>query len=126
MNKYLVVILIALGLTSCNEKNEQYYLSNPKELQQALAACPNKAPQGLTCEQMEALGRRMNVLVTQLQSGPQAFGNKILMLQQTIANQQLELKKNGSNQELKASLAKNEHDLADSMVVVRWLESPES
>ncbi|MCL9685822.1 lipoprotein [Legionella maioricensis] len=125
MNKYLVVILIALGLTSCNVKNEQYYLSKPKELQKALKACPNQAPQGLSCQQLEQIGDRMNRLAYQLQSNPQAFGNKILALQQTIASQQLELKKNSTNKELQASLAQNQHDLVDFLAVVKWLESPE-
>lgn len=120
-----MVILIALGLTSCNVKNEQYYLSKPKELQKALKACPNQAPQGLSCQQLEQIGDRMNRLAYQLQSNPQAFGNKILALQQTIASQQLELKKNSTNKELQASLAQNQHDLVDFLAVVKWLESPE-
>jgi hypothetical protein len=111
MNKYLVVILIALGLTSCNEKNEQYYLSNPKELQNAIKDCPNQPPQGLSCQQVEQLGNRMNSLAHQLQANPQDFGNKILALQQTITSQQVELKKNSANQELNVSLEKNQHDL---------------
>ncbi|BCA95232.1 hypothetical protein TUM19329_15930 [Legionella antarctica] len=126
MNKYLVVILIALGLTSCNVKNEQYYLSNPKELQKALKACPNQTPQGLSCQQLEQIGGRMNRLAYQLQSNPQAFGNKILVLQQAISNQQLALKKNSSSKELQASLALNQRNLVDYMAVVKWLESPES
>jgi hypothetical protein len=56
----------------------------------------------------------------------QAFGNKILSLQQTIAQQKSELEKNNSNQELKTSLDKNEHDLVEFLAVVKWLESPES
>ncbi len=106
-------------------KNEQYYLSKPKELQKALKACPNQAPQGLSCQQLEQIGDRMNRLAYQLQSNPQAFGNKILALQQTIAAQQLELKKNRTK-ELQASLAQNQHDLVDFLAVVKWLESPES
>lgn len=125
MNKYLVVILIAFGLTSCNVKNEHYYLSNPKELQKAMKNCPNQHPQELSCEQIEQIAKRMNGLAYQLQSNPQDFGNKILILQQTVASQQLELKKSDSSQELKDSLKQNEHDLADLLAVVKWLESPE-
>lgn len=126
MNKYLMVILIAIGLTSCGKKNEHYYQLHPKELQNALKACPNQAPQGLTCQQLDQLGKHMNSLAYELQSNPQAFGSRILTLQQTIANQHLELKRNNDNQELKISLVQNQHDLADCMAVVKWLESPES
>lgn len=125
MNKYLVVILIAFGLTSCNEKNEQYYLSHPKELQKAMKDCPNQPHQGLSCQQLEQLGNRLGSLAQELQTNPQAFGNKILVLQQTIRSQQVELKQNGVNQELNVSLEKNQHDLADLLAVVKWLESPE-
>ena len=121
-----MVILIALGLTSCNEKNEHYYLSHPLELQSALKACPNQQPQGLSCEQIEQIGKRINSLAYQLQTSPQGFGTKIVALQQTIANQKLELKNNPANQELETSLQQNQHDLADFMAVVKWLESPEN
>lgn len=121
-----MIILIALGLTSCNTKNEHYYQSHPKELQKALKECPDQVPQGLTCQQIEQVGKRMNSLAYELQASPQAFGNKILNLQQTIANQHTELKKNSNNQELKISLAQNQRDLADYLAVVKWLESPES
>jgi hypothetical protein len=125
MNKYLVVILIALGLVSCNAKNEHYYLTHPKELQSALKTCPNQQPKGLNCEQIEQLGGRINNLAYQLQSNPQGFGTKILALQQTIANQTKELKNSNANQDLKTTLKQNQRDLADCMAVVKWLESPE-
>lgn len=126
MNKYLVVILVGLGLTSCTVKDKHYYQSNPKELQKALKACPSQKPSGLTCEQLKEIGNRMNSLAYQLQSSPQSFGNKILTLQQTISNQLIELKKDSANSELKASIGKNKNELADLMAVVKWLESPES
>ena len=126
MNMYLVVILLAFGLTSCTVKDEQYYLNNPKELQHALKSCPNQQPQGLSCEKMQQIGDRLNSLGYQLQRNPPGFGNTILALQQTIAKKQLELKTNPANQELQSSLDKDNHELAELLAVVRWLESPES
>lgn len=126
MNKYLVV-LIVLGLASCTAaKDEQYYRSHPKQLQEALKACPNQQPQGLTCPQIEELGGRLNNLAYQLQSNPQGFGHKILSLQETLAKQKSELKKNKTNTELKASVEQNKNKLADYLAIVKWLESPES
>lgn len=126
MNKYIVVLLVTLGLTSCTLKDEHYYRSNPKELQKAIKACPDKQPQGLTCQQVNELGNRMNSLAYQLQYNPQGFGGKILTLQQTISNQEMELKKNGTNPALKATIEQNKQELAEFMAVVKWLESPES
>lgn len=126
MNKYMLVILMTLGLTSCTVKDKHYYQNNPKELQKALKACPSQQPQGMTCEQIEEIGKRMNTLAYQLQYNPQNFGGKILSLQQSISEQQAELKKNSNNPQLKATISKNKQDLADYLAVVKWLESPES
>jgi len=126
MNKYLVVILLTLGLTACQTKNEQYYLTHLQELQKAVKSCPSQQPQGMTCEQLQQIAKRMNELAFQLQLGPQGFGTNILNLQRTIVKQQLELKQNNNNTELKDSIAKNQHELAFLLAVVKWLESPES
>lgn len=126
MNKYLVLGLMILGLTSCNQKDEQYYRNNMKELQKAIKACPNQQPEGLTCAQLGELNGRLTGLAYQLQYSPQGFGNKILAIQQTIADQRIKLKTDSSNEELKKALKQNELDLADYLAVVKWLESPES
>ena len=127
MNKYLVMILVAaVGLVSCSVKDEAYYLSHPKELQQALKSCPTQQPQGASCDQLQQLGERLNQLAYQLQSSPQGFGSKILSLQETIAKQELELKDKKATPKIRASLVKNKNDLVDYLAVVKWLESPES
>lgn len=126
MNKYLVMVFLAIELTSCTTKDEQYYRSHPKELQQALKSCPAKKPAGTNCDALGQLGERLNTLAYQLQSGPQRFGGKILSLQVTIAQQEKKLKENSNASDVKAALAKNKEDLADYLAVVKWLESPES
>lgn len=126
MNKYLVVILMTMGLMSCTSKNEQYYRSNPKALQNAVNACPNHQPPGLSCQQLEQLRDRLTHLAYQLQMNPQDFGRKILELQQTIAKQKEQVTQNSHDNELHASLEQNQHHLADYLAVVKWLESPES
>jgi hypothetical protein len=126
MNKYLVLLLVSLGLVSCAAKDEQYYRSHPKELQQALKSCPAEKPPMMTCDALQTLGERLNSLAYQLQSSPQGFGNKILSLQQTIAKQEVELKEHKTVPNMNASLIKNKNDLADYLAVVKWLESPES
>lgn len=127
MNKYLVIILIGLGLSSCTTKNEQYYQLHPKELQKAIAMCTNHLlpKTSLTCDQLERINNTMNGLAFQLQINPQGFGNKIIKLQQNIATQQIEIN-NHSTGQLKDSLEKNKLDLAYYLAVVKWLESPES
>ena len=124
MNKYLVMVLVSLGLASCTVKDERYYLTHPKQLEQALKACPTQPDQGLDCDKLKQLGSRMEQLANQLQYSPQGFGHKILALQETIAKQEMELKKTPNTPELKKSLEQNKHDLGDYLAVVKWLESP--
>ena len=80
----------------------------------------------MTCLQIDGIATRMNDLAHQLQYNPQGFGAKILTLQQIIPNQQMELKRNATNLKLKANIEQNKHDLVDHLLVVKWLESPES
>ncbi|MCW8469160.1 hypothetical protein OQJ19_00610 [Fluoribacter gormanii] len=126
MNKCFVALLVILGLTSCSAKNEHYYKSHPNELQQAIKACPERQPQGMSCEQLEALANRMNKLAYQLQLSPQGFGKKIMALQETIVREQAQLKNEKNNANLQANLTQNKRDLADHLAVVRWFESPVS
>ncbi len=121
-----MALLITLGLASCSAKNEYYYQTHPDELQQALKACPERQPQGLTCEQLETLATRMNELAYKLQMSPQGFGQKIIALQEAIAKEQSQLETEQNNENLEASLMKKKQDLADHLAVVRWFESPKS
>ncbi|MFI4963564.1 MAG: hypothetical protein ACHP6H_06895 [Legionellales bacterium] len=126
MKMYLVVLSMLMGLSFYAFADEQYYLSNPKELQQAVKACPAQTPKDLSCQQAEELAVHMNKLAYQLQGDPQGFGGIILKLQETLANQQVELKTAGSNDALKATIEKNKQVLAEHLAIVKWLESPES
>lgn len=121
-----MLVLVSLGLVSCTAKDEQYYRSHPKELQQALKSCPAEKPPLMTCDALHKLGERLNALAYQLQSSPQGFGAKILSLQQTIAQQEIELKENKRAPDSNTSLINNKNQLADYLAVVKWLESPES
>lgn len=126
MNKNLMLILVILGLTSCDTKDEAYYRTHPKELQKAISACPRQKPGALTCQQIAELGNRMNKLGYQLQSNPPGFGGKILALQETIATQEIEVKKDAANSELAKNLEQNKKELIELLAVVKWLESPAS
>lgn len=124
--KYLFVAGVTLLLIGCSPRNENYYQTHPQALQDAIQNCPAKQPTSLSCEQLTRLAVSMNDLVDQLRPNPQAFGRKILVLQQTIASQETELKTKTDQPELKAALEKNQLLLQQYLAVVRWIESPES
>lgn len=126
MMKYLIIIFTFFGLTSCQAKDALYYRTHPVELQVALRDCPGKHPRDMTCDQLTDIGKRINSLAFELQGSPQAFGNKILMLQQQISAMQGQLKKGETNHELQAKLEVANQELVDRMSIVKWLESPES
>lgn len=125
MNKCLVLIIIILGLTSCTVKDEQYYRSHPKELTAAIETCVDKKSNRLTCHQLEEIALQMSQLAYQLQSSPQGFGNKIITLQEKIANEKMKLEKNGPDLQTEKDLEQNQHQLVELLSVVKWLESPE-
>lgn len=126
MIKYLLLLITVFGLSSCTEKDAQYYRYHPKELEQVMKNCPDKAPKQVSCQQLEEIAIHLNSLGRQLQYNPQEFGGAIIKLQETIAQQKAELLKESQNKELQEDLNKNQSDLAQRMAVVRWLESPES
>ncbi len=120
--KYLLMAFTLL-LVACSKPNEHYYQTHPQALQAALRECPAKQPSSLSCEQLRAIALTTNEMSIQLQSNPQAFGKKILALQESIAKQTIETK---TNPELNSSLEKNRQLLAQYLAIVKWLESPVS
>ncbi len=80
----------------------------------------------MSCDQLTKMMSTLGSLAYQLQASPQGFGQKIIAFQQTIAQQEQELKKGNHSAEIIASLKHNREELDNYMTVVRWLESPES
>lgn len=126
MNKWFVVILVLLGLTSCTKKDKYYYELHPYKLQQAISYCRDKQSHSVTCNQLRALANQMNHLAYQLQANPQQFGAKILALQEHLVRQQEQLKKGSNDEGLQAEIKQNKRDLKTHLAVVKWLESPAS
>lgn len=126
MGKYILLICAFISLTACAAEDEAYYRNNPQLLQEAVKNCPNKKSAKMSCEQLNALAANVNEMAYQLQINPQAFGRKILELQEVIAKQQADLKSNPNQPELVNLITKNKQNLADRLAIVKWLESPES
>ncbi|KTD19520.1 hypothetical protein [Legionella israelensis] len=126
MKRHLIISLLALIMTACAVKDKQYYQAHPEELQKALMGCPNQSPRYVSCSQLKSIALTFNELASQLQANPQKFGNKILELQQQIAQKKEQLKNNPENkQEIQDALQKKQQELADRLIMVKLFESPE-
>lgn len=123
--KYLFMAC-ALLLVACSPRNEHYYQMHPQALQAAIKDCGAKQPSRLSCSQLENIAIKTNELAYQLQANPQAFGRKILALQERIAAEEAALGARVDQAELRVTLKENKQLLAQCLAVVQWLESPES
>ncbi|KTD36770.1 secreted endonuclease [Legionella nautarum] len=126
MRKYLFMACMSLLLAACSTQEDgQYYRTHPQALQDAVKDCPAKQPTQMSCKQLADVAIGVNELAYQLQINPQAFGMKILSIQETLAHQQASLKANPNQPELKLTVQHNEEQLAEYLAIVRWLESPQ-
>lgn len=126
MIKYAFLLITILSISACSAHDPQYYREHPRALQQAIQQCPEKPPSQVSCDQLFAIAATMNDLAEKLRSDRQGFGKAILALQETIAQQQSELRLQPKQPELDSSLKENQMHLQEHLAVVKWLESPES
>lgn len=126
MIKAILLMGMSLWVAACSAQDEHYYSMNPQALQQAIKQCPAQPPKKITCDELERIAARINLLAFELRSNPQGYGQDILSLQQVMAKQEEALKQNANQPELKVSFNKNKKLLQERIAIVRWLESPES
>ncbi|MCC5793088.1 MAG: hypothetical protein JJT82_10865 [Legionellaceae bacterium] len=115
------------ALSACQAHQEKWYLQHPQALQEALSACPEQTPRGISCEHLKMLDRFVKELADELQQDPQAFGQKIMQLQMKITQLEATLHRSPAPQELKAvqvQLHNLNQELEHHMLAVRLLESP--
>src|SRR3990167_5882513 len=96
----------ALFLTSCANHDENYYRLHPRKLQEALKQCPQNPSSLVTCEKLKQLAVEISQLAYELQMNPQAFGQKIVVLQHKIATKQAEIPLTKAKEEAIFSLKK--------------------
>lgn len=126
MIKIILLCFMSLGLVACTADDEQYYITHPKALQQAMHSCPGSSKVSISCAQLENIAKRLQRLGYQLRNNPQEYGKRILELQELVARQKASLRENMNQVELKNRLLKNQRLLQEHIAVVKWLESPES
>ncbi len=110
-------------LQACAPHDARYYRLHPAALQKALAACAVKSE--VVCEEFKNIAEELNGLAYDLRQDPQKFGQKIMVLQITIAAQQEALAQNPNQPDLQRELQQNQQQLTNRLAVVKWLESPE-
>ena len=126
MIKYMT--LMAMSLCGFHDvvfsQDATFYSLHPVALQKALEKCPAAHPEGVSCEALDACATRANRLVSELHYSPQAFGQKILSLQEDMAKIESKLKLHPTHESLQSSLSESQFLLRERLAIVKWLESP--
>lgn len=107
------MIILGFFCTVSYADDTLFYKLNPRKLEKAIASCQDV--QSSRCIKLKEIALRINDLAYELRLDPQAFGQKILLLQETIANP-----------ESSTVLVQTKDELQERLAVVKWLESPES
>lgn len=94
--------------------DEWYYRLHPNVLQKELEPCFHSQKNDSHCQDLKRIAERVNALADELRFDPQAYGKKILALQEMVARPLAAAELNDNQRQLEARLA-----------VVKWLESPE-
>ncbi len=122
MHKFNLFVILSLSMCNGFAHDLNFYSVHPKELQNVLNECPTKHPKDISCEALSNVALNINQLAYELRMDPQAFGQKVLTLQEIISQQT-----NLTNQtEILADLDKNKLQLKQRLAVIKWLESPAS
>lgn len=124
MKKSWVFLLVSM-LVACTTQDETYYRNNPQELQEAMKACPEKQPSHMSCQQLQELALDVNQLAMELQRNPQQFGQKIIQLQEQLADIENQMKNDPQSVDSNAKISEIKIQLANRLAVVKWLETPE-
>ena len=74
MVKYIILMMASLSVAACAAHDEHYYSLHPKALEEAIAACPQQAPKGVSCDQLKNIASQVNDLAYQLRLNPQDYG----------------------------------------------------
>lgn len=97
--------------------NLAFYSLHPAELQKALEHCPMTEPADVSCSQLNQLAIRTNQLVSELHYSPQLFGQRILALQESLAQAQMNLND-------PVQIEEQQRQLHERLAIVKWLEAP--
>jgi hypothetical protein len=119
--EWFILCMVSLCLMGCSPHDAQYFKLHPKDLQVAIASCPSRAPELVSCDALHQIAIEVNEMVYELRMSPQEFGKSILALQESIGKQEI-----GHATDTDATLEKLKHELKARMAIVRWLESPTS
>jgi len=124
MYKPLLLIIAALLLVSCKEKNQYYFWQHPRELEKVLALCPGVHPEKTTCSELQNIAASMQTFAWHIRMDPQGFGKAILDLQQEINQQEIQMKQSPDEKGLLSALNKNKKQLQQRLVMVKHLQAP--
>jgi hypothetical protein len=124
MHKYfLYTLLLFCGFSLAYDID--YYKHNPNKIEAALKECKEGSfEREVSCQDLINVASHMNNLAIELQLDPEAYGLKLLKLEEELAkhvedNHGLDLKSDAI-----LAINKYKQDIDDRLIIVKWLESP--
>ncbi len=123
-NKFGHILVLGLFLFGCSQQHDAYYYaSHPKALQEALGHCPNRAPSGLSCDELQKIAEKMSGLVDAFRRDQLGYGRDIMALQEqaNAYRQTLHAHPDASTLE---SLKQVEAKIQEHLLPIQWLTSP--
>lgn len=109
MKRFLLVLLLAVGVSSCQQERDQaYYLNNPDKLRVILTRCDAQASPDAFCQASYKMGQSLNALIQSFVKNQQVFGQAILQaeMKRDELQEQLNQAESSGAQEKVASLKK--------------------
>jgi hypothetical protein len=124
--KFILLSLAGNLLIACSKHtSSNYYRANPHALIAAIKACHLAPTMTSECAKLQIIAGKANQLAYRLQSNPQAFGRKIIALQEKLASLNAQLITHPKQSEIKQAIVHCQQQLDNYLAIVKWLESPQ-
>ena len=116
---------LAIAMEFQSRSTIAYYWMHPNALKRALTACKNNNIASAQCTYLHKIAVKFNTLAYELNIDPLNYGQKILALQMQIATLQKLVQKHKLSAPEQDNLANAQQQLAERLLIIGSLASPE-
>lgn len=121
--RYLAIFILCLTSYCGYSQNNAFDSMTPESLKMALDKCPERHPSHVSCAKLKDDAEEMSRLAYRLRIDPLGYGQKIMQLQCSIA-QNIEISATNNSSALLSLLVEQKLSLSEHLQIVNWLASP--